>query len=117
MSKHLLLNEITDLMSGRTHEQIFYFSGSYKAVEEDRLTAIAPQQAAEYLSSGSRLIYIVQDCRQWDDTLKTFTGEEPTHPPLPEVPEGADVTNVTCAFDPLTIVEVFSGHRFSKGSD
>lgn len=111
MSKNLLLNEIADLLSGNTHEQIFYFDNSYKALEDGKLTVIAPQQAAEYMSKGSRLIYVVQDCREWDDKLMTFVGEEPQHPPLPDIPENADVTNVTCCFDPATIVEVFSGKR------
>lgn len=118
MSKQVLLKELTDLVYGNTaHGEIFYFDNTFKSAEDGNLTEITPQQAAAYLSSGSRLIYIMRDYRKWDETLNTFIGEEPQHPPLPDVPEGTNILNVTCCFSPKDMAEVFTGKLLGKGSD
>jgi hypothetical protein len=103
--------KINDIITGRTRiEHIFHYDGSYKTIEGDQLTEITPEQAAAFMLAGSRLYYIAQDLRKWDNDLNRFTGQEAQHPPLPDVPEGADVKTVSTTFDPAAFVQTFIRH-------
>lgn len=103
--------KINDLVTGRTRiEQIFYYSGSYKTIEGDQLREITGPEAAELLATGTRLYYIAEDRRTWDNDLNQFTGQAAEHPQLPEVPEGADVKTVSTTFDPAAFVQTFIRH-------
>lgn len=118
MSRQAIINELNELVTGgNPHDQIFYFDGTYKAVEEGKLTEITPEEAAEYVTNGSKLIYIQRDYRTWDDQQRQFVGEEPTHPPLPGMPTDADILNITCAFPCEVITEIFIGKQYNKGSE
>lgn len=103
--------KINDLVTGRTRiEQIFYYSGSYKTIEGDQLQEITGPEAAELLATGTRLYYIAEDRRTWDNDLNQFTGQAAEHPQLPEVPEGADVVNVHTSFEPEDYAKTFIRH-------
>lgn len=103
--------KINDLVTGRTRiEQIFYYSGSYKTIEGDQLQEITGPAAAQLLRTGTRLYYIAEDRRTWDNELNRFTGQAAEHPALPEVPEGADVKTVSTTFDPAAFVQTFIRH-------
>jgi hypothetical protein len=104
-------NRIIDLVAGKARpDQIFYYAGQYRSIEGDQLTEITPEQAAAFMLAGSRLYYIAQDLRKWDPDLNRFTGQEAQHPPLPDVPEGADVKTVSTTFDPAAFVQTFIRH-------
>lgn len=104
--------KIEDLVTGRTRvEHIFFYEGTYKQIEGDQLTEITPEQATGYMLAGSRLYYITEDRRKWDDQQGAFVGEAAHHPTLPDVPEGADVKTVSTAFDPAAFVQTFIRHE------
>ena len=104
--------KIEDLVTGRTRvEHIFFYENTYKQIEGDHVTDITPEQAAAFMLAGSRLYYITEDRRKWDDQQGAFVGEAAQHPPLPDVPEGADVKTVSTAFDPAAFVQTFIRHE------
>lgn len=108
MNKALLKQQIDKLLSGASgYEQLFYYEGSYKVMESGHLTEISRKQAEMYMKAGSELIHIVEDTRKWNDKLQAFTGPEPVHEVLPEVPRAAEVMRVTCAFPPKEAAEIF----------
>lgn len=107
-----LKNRIIDLVAGKVRpDQIFYYSGTYRSIEGDQLTEITPEQATGYMLAGSRLYYIAEDRRKWNDQQGAFVGEAAQHPPLPEVPEGADVLKVHTTFPPENYARTFLFHR------
>lgn len=100
--------KIEDLVTGRTRvEHIFFYEGTYKQIEGDQLREITGPEAAELLATGTRLYYIAEDRRTWDNDLNQFTGQAAEHPRLPEVPEGADVVNVHTSFEPEDYAKTF----------
>lgn len=104
--------KIEDLVTGRTRvEHIFFYEGTYKQIEGDQLTEITPEQATGYMLAGSRLYYVSQDLRKWNDQQGAFVGQEAQHPHLPEVPEGADVLKVHTTFPPENYARTFLFHR------
>ena len=108
MSKTLLKQQIDKLLSGASgYEQLYYYEGSYKIRESGQLTEISRKQAEMFMKAGSHLFHIVEDTRRWDDKLQAFTGPEPVHEVLPEVPEGDEVTRVTCCFPAEKATHIF----------
>lgn len=108
MSKTRLRQQIDKLLANESgYEYIFYYEGSYKVKESGQLTEISRKQAEMFMKAGSQLFHIVEDTRRWDDKLQAFTGPEPVHEVLPEVPDGAEVTRVTCCFPAEKATHIF----------
>ena len=108
MNKTLLKQQINKLLTGGAGpEVVFYFDGSYKIGQCGRLTEITEAEAIRCMKAGAELFHIVQDCRIWDSKLDAFTGPVPSHPALPEVPQGTSVMNITCHFPPANAAAVF----------
>lgn len=108
MSKLLLKDRINKLLTGSNGpERIFYYSGSYKLLKAGKPSEIATDEAVRLMREGSGLVHIVEDTRVWDSKPDAFTGPVPSHPALPEVPQGTSVMNITCHFPAEKAAEIF----------
>ena len=108
MSRSRLRQQIDKLLANESgYEHIFYYEGSYKVKESGQLTEISRKQAEMFMKAGSHLFHIVEDTRRWDDKQGAFVGPEPVHEILPEVPEVAEGSRVTCCFPAENATHIF----------
>ncbi len=108
MSRLLLKDRINKLLtSSDGPERIFYYSGSYKLLKAGKPSEITTEEAVRLMQAGCKLVHIVEDARVWDSKQDAFTGPVPSHPILPEVPQGASVMNITCHFPAEKAAEIF----------
>lgn len=116
MSRSKILDEIINVLAGKERpDDVFFFNGSYKIVADGDLVEIQTDRAVSFMLAGSRLVYVVEDTRRWDDGSGTFAGPEPQHPVPADVPPDTNILNITCCFSPEVMAEVFTGRRLSRG--